>query len=157
MINAGYEVDEIVSVPGKGEDFCGRVNFKPNITQSMKGRSTSKYIEVYLISDSSRFFKFKGIVKVECTDASPHAMKLRSFLSLVQIIIIIIIIIIFINCNWVVTRWQWLFYMYTNMKKKVTRKFKSGGLHERHVVVTWKLGNHLSVVFDVHTHLSVHL
>ena len=20
---------------------------------------------------------------------------------------------IFINCNWVVTRWQWLFYMYT--------------------------------------------
>ena len=29
-----------------------------------------------------------------------------------------IIIIIFINCNWVVTRWQWLFYMYTNMKKK---------------------------------------
>ena len=30
--------------------------------------------------------------------------------------IIIIIIIIFINCNWVVTRWQWLFYMYTNMR-----------------------------------------
>ena len=28
-------------------------------------------------------------------------------------IIIIIIIIIFINCNWVVTRWQCLFYMYT--------------------------------------------
>ena len=56
-----------------------------------------------------------------------------------------IIIIIFINCNWVVTRWQWLFYMYTNMEKKVTRKFKSGGLHERHVVATWKLGNHLSI------------
>ena len=30
-----------------------------------------------------------------------------------DIIIIIIIIIIMINCNWVVTRWQWLFYMYT--------------------------------------------
>jgi len=55
------------------------------------------------------------------------------------------LIIIFINCNWVVTRWQWLFYMYTNMKKKVTRKFKSGGLHEKHVVATWKLGNHLSI------------
>jgi len=26
-------------------------------------------------------------------------------------IIIIIIIIIIINCNWAVTRWQWLFYM----------------------------------------------
>jgi len=30
--------------------------------------------------------------------------------------------------------------MYKNMKKKVTRKFKSGGLQERHVVATWKLG-----------------
>ena len=29
--------------------------------------------------------------------------------------------------------------------KKVTRKFKSGGLHEKHVVATWKLGNHLSI------------
>ena len=57
----------------------------------------------------------------------------------------IIIIIIFIKCNWVVTRWQWLFYMYTNVKKKVTRKFKSEKLHERHVVATWKLGNHLSI------------
>ena len=26
------------------------------------------------------------------------------------------------------------------MLKKVTRKFKSGGLHERHLVATWKLG-----------------
>jgi hypothetical protein len=30
-------------------------------------------------------------------------------------------------------------------KQKVTRKFKSGGLHERHVVATWKLGNNLSI------------
>ena len=34
-------------------------------------------------------------------------------LKITIIIIIIIIIITFINCNWVVTRWQWLFYMYT--------------------------------------------
>ena len=37
-------------------------------------------------------------------------------LCLVLLVIIwkvIIIIIIIINCNWVVTRWQWLFYMYT--------------------------------------------
>ena len=56
-----------------------------------------------------------------------------------------IIIIIFINCNRVITRWQWLFYMYTNMKKKVTRKFKSGGLHEKHVVAnleTWEPFQH---------------
>jgi len=53
-----------------------------------------------------------------------------------------IIIIIIINCNWVITQWQWLFYMYTNWRGggKVTRKFKSGGLRERHVVATWKLG-----------------
>jgi hypothetical protein len=54
-------------------------------------------------------------------------------------------IIIFINCNWVVTRWQWLVYMYT--KYEIGTKFKSGGLHEKHVVATWKLGNHLSICF----------
>jgi len=32
---------------------------------------------------------------------------------IIIVIIIIIIIIIIINCSWVVTRWQWLFYMYT--------------------------------------------
>jgi len=33
-------------------------------------------------------------------------------------------VIIFINCNWVVTWWQWLFYMYTNMggEKEKERK-----------------------------------
>jgi len=35
--------------------------------------------------------------------------------------------------------------MLTNMKKKVTRKFKSGGLHERHEIATWKVGNYLSI------------
>jgi len=28
-------------------------------------------------------------------------------------LMMMIIIILFINCNWVVTRWQWLFYMCT--------------------------------------------
>ena len=31
-------------------------------------------------------------------------------------------------------------------EEKLTRKFKSGGLHERHVVATWKLGKHLSIL-----------
>ena len=31
--------------------------------------------------------------------------------------------------------------------KLVTTEFKSGGLHEKHVVATWNLGNHLSVCF----------
>ena len=42
----------------------------------------------------------------------------RACLIIIIIIIINIIIIIIINCNWVLTRWQWLFYMYTNMKIK---------------------------------------
>ena len=29
--------------------------------------------------------------------------------------------------------------------KLVTNKFKSGGLHEKHVVATWNVGNRLSV------------
>ena len=31
-----------------------------------------------------------------------------------------------------------------NMKFVIT-KFKSGGLHEKHVVATWNLGNHLKI------------
>ena len=29
--------------------------------------------------------------------------------------------------------------------KLVNNKFKSGGLHEKHVVATWNLGNHFSL------------
>jgi len=32
--------------------------------------------------------------------------------------------------------------------KLVTTKFKSGGLHEKHVVATWNLGNHLNLIFE---------
>ena len=28
--------------------------------------------------------------------------------------------------------------------KLITNKFRSGGLHEKHVVATWNVGNHLS-------------
>ena len=31
--------------------------------------------------------------------------------------------------------------------KQVTTKFKSGGLHEKHEVATWNLGNHFSICF----------
>jgi hypothetical protein len=56
-----------------------------------------------------------------------------------------IIIIIFINCNWVVTRWQWLFNTYTKHEISLLLNFTSGGLHEKHVVATWNLGKHLSI------------
>ena len=29
--------------------------------------------------------------------------------------------------------------------KLVTTRFKSGGLHKKHVVATWNVGNHLSI------------
>jgi len=29
--------------------------------------------------------------------------------------------------------------------KSVATEFKSGGLHEKHVVATWNFGNHLSI------------
>ena len=52
----------------------------------------------------------------------------------------LVFIIICINDNWVVTH----FTCIENMKL-VINKFKSGGLHEKHVVATWNLGNHLSI------------
>jgi len=38
-----------------------------------------------------------------------------------------------------------ILHVHKYIKKKVSRKFKSGGLHENHVVATWKQGNHLSI------------
>jgi hypothetical protein len=35
--------------------------------------------------------------------------------------------------------------MYTNMKKKYLGNLS----RERHVVATWKLGNHLSIIFSI--------
>jgi len=31
--------------------------------------------------------------------------------------------------------------------KLFTTKFKSGGLHEKHIVANWNLGNHLGICF----------
>jgi len=43
----------------------------------------------------------------------PHLTPGKDPVPILQEAKIIIIIIIIINCCWVVTRWQWLFYMYT--------------------------------------------
>jgi hypothetical protein len=48
------------------------------------------------------------------------------------------------DCKWAVARWQWLLCTYINMKQG-SKKFKSGGLHEKHAIATWSLGNHLSI------------
>ena len=36
------------------------------------------------------------------------------------------------------------YFTYIQNMKLVTNKFKSGGLHEKHVGATWNLGNHLT-------------
>jgi hypothetical protein len=43
----------------------------------------------------------------------PGIFWVSPLIIIIIMMIIIIIIIIFIYCNWVVTRWQLLFYMYT--------------------------------------------
>jgi hypothetical protein len=35
--------------------------------------------------------------------------------AVVVVVVVVVVVILFINCNWVITRWQWLFYIYTNM------------------------------------------
>jgi len=55
-----------------------------------------------------------------------------------------IIIIIDITDNGLSPGGRGYFTCIQNMKL-VTNKFKSGGLHQKHVVATWNVGNHLSI------------
>ena len=68
----------------------------------------------------------------------------RGLTPMRDIIIIIIIIIIFTAIGLLPGGSD--FTCIQNMKL-VTTKFKSGELHEKHVVATWNLGNHLSICF----------
>jgi hypothetical protein len=47
-------------------------------------------------------------------------LPLWTFVASSKANFIIIIIIIIINCNWVVTRWQWLFYMHSFTSEDIT-------------------------------------
>ena len=40
--------------------------------------------------------------------------------------------------------------------KLVTTKFKSGGLHEKHVVATWNLGT-ISAFFDIYKYVCIYI
>jgi len=61
-----------------------------------------------------------------------------------SLIIIIIIIIIIITAIGLSAGGSGYITFTLNMKL-VTARFKSGGLHEKHVVATWNVGNRLSV------------
>jgi hypothetical protein len=43
--------------------------------------------------------------------AAPMTVSNSEFRNVLYVYTFIIIIIIIINCNWAVTRWQWLFHM----------------------------------------------
>ena len=66
-------------------------------------------------------------------------MTLHYDVPVIKIIIIIIITAIGLSPGG-----SGYFTCIQNMKL-FTNKFKSGGLHEKHVVATWNLGNHLSI------------
>jgi len=65
-------------------------------------------------------------------------------MSKLVITIIIIIIIIILTAIRLSPGGSGCFTCIQNMKL-VTNKCKSGGLHEKHVVATWSLGNRLSI------------
>ena len=65
-------------------------------------------------------------------------------LNLSNNIIIIIIIIVLLTAIGLSPGGSGYFTCIQNIKL-VTNKFKSGGLHEKHVVATWNVGNHLSI------------
>ena len=60
------------------------------------------------------------------------------------IIIIIIIIIHLFTAIGLLPGGIGYFTRKQNMKL-VTTRFKSGGLHDKHVVATWNIGNHLRI------------
>ena len=60
------------------------------------------------------FYKWSNITFHENPSSGSHVITCgQTDIIIIIIIIITIIIIILINFNSVVTRWQWLFYMYT--------------------------------------------
>jgi len=61
---------------------------------------------------------------------------------MMMMIIIIIVYLLQLGCHPVA-----VVILHVHNMKLFTTKFKSGGLHEKHVVATWNLGNHLSICF----------
>ena len=71
--------------------------------------SVSQFLSATNISLCSPFSNILSL----CSSLSKRQQVLCTYINIQTIAIILI------NCNLVVTRWQWLFYMYTNMKKEL--------------------------------------
>ena len=65
-------------------------------------------------------------------------------ITIIIIIIILLLLLLLFTAIGLLPGGSGYFTCIQNIKL-VTTEFKSGGLHEKHVVATWDLGNHLSI------------
>ena len=77
---------------------------------------------------------------VVCLDLRTNLMKNINHI----IIIIILLLLNLLTAIGLSPGGSGYFTCKQNMKL-VTTRFKSGGLHKKHVVTTWNVGNHLSI------------
>ena len=87
-------------------------------------------------------------MRILLSSESVKEFTVRTTFVLIVVVIIIIIIIILFTAIGLSPGGSGYFTCVRNMNLvTTTRKFKSGGLHEKHVVATWNLGIHLSTYF----------
>ena len=92
----------------------------------------SESIECFPGTASKFFFGFSSYYWYNCTFQAPHSLYL------------LLLLLLLFTAIELSPGGSGYFTCIQNMKF-VTNKFKSGGLHEKHVVATWNLGNHLSI------------
>jgi len=73
-------------------------------------------------------------------------MKLvtNKYKSVIIILLLLLLLLLLFTAVGLLPDGSDYFICIQNMKL-VTNKFKSGGLHEKHVVATWNVGNRLSI------------
>ena len=103
---------------------------------SMNHTAINLYIEYTL-----RGKKIVRCVAENVSDSLQQVITAGRFIATNSVDLIIIIILTAIGLS---SGGSGYFTCIQNIKL-VTNKFKSGGLHEKHVVATWNVGNRLSV------------
>ena len=73
-----------------------------------------------------------------------HTRQLQQYKLLLLILLSLLLLLLLLAAIGLLLGGSGYFTCIQNMKL-VTNKFKSGGLHEKHVVATWNLGNYLSI------------
>jgi hypothetical protein len=67
---------------------------------------------------------------------------------IIIIIIVVVVVVVVVNSIGLLPGGSGYFTCKQNTKL-VTTRFKSGGLHEKHAVATWNVGNRLSICLDI--------